>query len=52
MTIKLNVPLLRKTVEWYLTNTDWVDHVTSGAYQHWMEQNYGSRETAAAGSAK
>jgi dTDP-glucose 4,6-dehydratase len=43
---------LRKTVEWYLTNTDWVDHVTSGAYQHWMEQNYGSRETAAAGSAK
>lgn len=43
---------LRKTVEWYLTNTEWVDHVTSGAYQHWMEQNYGSRETAAAGSAK
>lgn len=43
---------LRKTVEWYLANTDWVDHVTSGAYQHWMEQNYGSRETTAAGSAK
>jgi len=43
---------LRKTVEWYLTNTEWVDHVTSGAYQNWVEQNYGSREITAAGSAK
>jgi len=34
---------LRKTVEWYLANSAWVNDVTSGAYQHWMEQNYGSR---------
>jgi dTDP-glucose 4,6-dehydratase len=45
---------LRKTVEWYLANTDWVENVTSGAYQHWVQQNYGSRETtgAAAGGTK
>ncbi|ADW67351.1 dTDP-glucose 4,6-dehydratase [Granulicella tundricola] len=34
---------LRKTVEWYLANSPWVDNVTSGAYQNWMAQNYGSR---------
>jgi dTDP-glucose 4,6-dehydratase len=37
---------LRKTVEWYLTNAAWVKDVTSGAYQHWMEQNYGARGDA------
>jgi dTDP-glucose 4,6-dehydratase len=41
---------LRKTVEWYLSHTGWVESVTSGAYQHWVEQNYGSRETTAATS--
>jgi dTDP-glucose 4,6-dehydratase len=35
---------LRKTVEWYLTNAAWVENVTSGAYQHWMAENYGGRE--------
>jgi dTDP-glucose 4,6-dehydratase len=39
---------LRKTVEWYLANAAWVKDVTSGAYQHWMEQNYASRGTAGA----
>lgn len=34
---------LRKTVEWYLTNDDWVRGVTSGEYQHWIKQNYGDR---------
>jgi dTDP-glucose 4,6-dehydratase len=34
---------LRKTVEWYLANAEWVQHVTSGAYQHWVTQNYGAR---------
>jgi len=41
---------LRKTVEWYLANTAWVESVTSGAYQHWVAQNYDSREKADAGS--
>jgi dTDP-glucose 4,6-dehydratase len=35
---------LRKTVEWYLANAAWVEDVTSGAYQHWMNQNYAGRE--------
>ena len=39
---------LRKTVEWYLSNTVWVEHVTSGTYQHWVKQNYGDRSVAAA----
>jgi dTDP-glucose 4,6-dehydratase len=36
---------LRKTVEWYLANTEWVESVTSGAYQQWMTQNYAGRAT-------
>jgi dTDP-glucose 4,6-dehydratase len=35
---------IRKTVEWYLSNTEWVSHVQSGEYQNWLEQNYGKRE--------
>lgn len=34
---------LRKTVEWYLANSAWVNDVTSGAYQQWVTQNYGNR---------
>lgn len=34
---------IRKTVEWYLANTTWVDNVKSGAYKTWIEQNYGDR---------
>ena len=37
---------LRKTVEWYLNNTAWVDAVISGEYQNWMQQNYGNRKTS------
>ncbi|HEY1984465.1 MAG TPA: dTDP-glucose 4,6-dehydratase [Terracidiphilus sp.] len=34
---------LRKTVEWYLNNKAWMEEVTSGAYQKWMNANYGHR---------
>jgi len=34
---------LRKTVTWYLDNTDWVAAVTSGAYRHWIDTNYAGR---------
>ena len=34
---------IRKTVIWYLENTNWVDHVTSGSYQKWITENYGDR---------
>ncbi|HEY6093524.1 MAG TPA: dTDP-glucose 4,6-dehydratase [Gallionellaceae bacterium] len=37
---------LRKTVEWYLNSPDWVDNVTSGEYQHWLERNYDNRGSA------
>jgi dTDP-glucose 4,6-dehydratase len=40
---------LRKTVEWYLANAAWVEGVTSGAYQQWVKQNYGARETGGSG---
>lgn len=32
---------IRKTVEWYLANQDWVAHVTSGEYRQWLGQQYG-----------
>jgi dTDP-glucose 4,6-dehydratase len=31
---------IRKTVEWYLANQDWVSHVVSGEYKHWVEKQY------------
>jgi dTDP-glucose 4,6-dehydratase len=34
---------LRKTVEWYLANSEWVNGVTSGEYRNWLEQNYQAR---------
>ncbi|MCE3281629.1 MAG: dTDP-glucose 4,6-dehydratase [Chitinophagaceae bacterium] len=34
---------LAETVDWYLTNTRWLDHVTSGAYQSYYESMYSAR---------
>jgi len=34
---------LRKTVEWYLSNSEWVARVKGGEYQNWIEQNYEQR---------
>ncbi len=31
---------LRKTVEWYLSNAQWVANVQSGAYREWLEKQY------------
>jgi dTDP-glucose 4,6-dehydratase len=39
---------LRKTVQWYLANSAWVDDVTSGAYQQWVKKNYGDRDAGSA----
>jgi dTDP-glucose 4,6-dehydratase len=33
---------IRKTVQWYLDNADWVAHVQSGDYRHWIGQQYGA----------
>lgn len=32
---------LRKTVAWYLAETDWVRDVQSGEYREWMRRQYG-----------
>ncbi|WP_019498784.1 dTDP-glucose 4,6-dehydratase [Pseudanabaena sp. PCC 6802] len=34
---------LQKTVEWYLSHSEWVDRVRTGAYKDWIEQNYSGR---------
>lgn len=36
---------LRKTVEWYLNNSEWVQSVKIGEYRNWVDANYGHRET-------
>lgn len=32
---------LKKTIEWYLDNPAWVEHVTSGTYRQWIQKQYG-----------
>jgi dTDP-glucose 4,6-dehydratase len=39
---------LRKTIEWYLNNLEWVEHVTSGSYRDWIYQQYASSSPAGA----
>jgi dTDP-glucose 4,6-dehydratase len=37
---------IRKTVQWYLDNQEWVGHVTSGEYRKWVDLNYSARPGA------
>ncbi|KQP13570.1 dTDP-glucose 4,6-dehydratase [Pseudorhodoferax sp. Leaf267] len=37
---------IRKTVDWYLENPEWVARVQSGAYREWVSTNYSERTTA------
>ncbi|WP_341677881.1 dTDP-glucose 4,6-dehydratase [Niveibacterium sp. SC-1] len=37
---------IRKTVAWYLENTEWVRNVQSGAYRDWVAKNYADRAEA------
>lgn len=34
---------LSETIDWYLSNTEWLQHVTSGAYQQYYEEMYSNR---------
>jgi dTDP-glucose 4,6-dehydratase len=34
---------LRETVEWYLSNWEWLEHMRSGRYQEYYEKMYGER---------
>jgi dTDP-glucose 4,6-dehydratase len=33
---------IRKTVQWYLANQEWVTNVTSGSYRDWVTKQYGA----------
>jgi dTDP-glucose 4,6-dehydratase len=33
---------LQKTVEWYINQKKWVENIKTGAYQKWIEDQYGS----------
>ncbi len=35
---------IRKTVQWYLGNPQWVQNVQSGAYREWVSKNYAERK--------
>ena len=39
---------IRKTVEWYLANGEWVRNVQSGAYREWVEKQYDKTSAKAA----
>ncbi|MEN7432893.1 dTDP-glucose 4,6-dehydratase [Chromobacterium sp. TRC.1.1.SA] len=32
---------IRKTVEWYLSNPVWIEHVSNGSYRDWLDKHYG-----------
>ena len=34
---------INKTIDWYLANTDWLNHVVSGKYQQYYEDMYAGR---------
>ncbi|KIC90359.1 dTDP-glucose 4,6-dehydratase [Flavihumibacter sp. ZG627] len=34
---------LEKTVDWYLRNEEWINHITSGNYKHYYETQYDQR---------
>ena len=34
---------IRKTIDWYLGNRQWMEHVTSGSYQHYYQEMYANR---------
>ncbi len=35
---------IKKTVQWYLDNQEWVEHVTSGEYRSWVEAHYATED--------
>ena len=39
---------IRKTVQWYLDNPEWVAHVQSGAYREWVQTQYAGQPGPAA----
>jgi len=31
---------IRRTIQWYLENSNWIDDVRSGVYRDWIKKNY------------
>ena len=31
---------IRKTVQWYLSNPEWIEGVVSGSYRDWLQKQY------------
>ena len=42
---------IRKTVQWYLDNADWVANVQTGAYREWVQTQYQEAPACASASA-
>jgi len=34
---------IAKTIDWYLANTDWLNHIVSGKYQQYYQSMYSNR---------
>lgn len=34
---------LDRTIDWYLSNDEWINNIRSGEYRKWMEKNYSNR---------
>jgi dTDP-glucose 4,6-dehydratase len=34
---------IKKTIQWYLDNKNWMENVTSGEYQKWIDTYYNRR---------
>ncbi|MCQ2975595.1 MAG: dTDP-glucose 4,6-dehydratase [Bacteroidales bacterium] len=34
---------LQKTIDWYLSNPEWINNVVSGEYKNWINKNYETR---------
>lgn len=34
---------IKRTIDWYLENRQWMEHVTSGSYQHYYQEMYANR---------
>ena len=35
---------LCKTVQWYLDNPAWIEHITTGSYREWIDKQYAERQ--------
>jgi dTDP-glucose 4,6-dehydratase len=35
---------LKKTIQWYLDNPEWIQSIQTGAYREWMDRQYGDKK--------